>query len=108
MSDIIKTCEEQYLSIEQLLRLAIYCNDDGNKYLNTCDSGLTPEDLLQLGCDEQYPIKGLLRKLIGEDDSLNPCVFFCSTDNVSAFHYVVDWQGNLVVDFEGNNVIVAV
>lgn len=92
MSLIVNNCNEQYLSIEQLLRLAIYCNEDGNKYLNTCDSGLNPDDLLQLRCSEQYPIKGTLKNAVGEDDNGNPCVFFLTTDNPSICSNMLDFE----------------
>jgi hypothetical protein len=81
MSIVVDTCEEQYLTIEQLLRLVIFCNDSGNQYVNTCDSGLNPEDLLQLDCDEQYPIRSLLKQIFNEDDSSIPCIQFVTTDN---------------------------
>ena len=106
MSIFIDSCEDQYLTIEQILRLLVYCNDAGNHYINTCDSGYDPEGLLQVDCN-YLPTKSLLKKALNQDNAGNPCVSFCSTDNEDLnITYVVDYLGNYVVDYLGNDIIV--
>jgi len=106
MSEFIDTCEEQNLTIEQLFRLLIYCNDNGNKYLNVCDSGLNPADLLPVDC-YYLPISSLSKRVIGEDDSGNPCIQFVRSDNEDLnITHVVDYLGNYVVDYLGNYVTI--
>lgn len=92
MSIYVDTCDEQYLSIWQLLRLLIQVDADGNLYINTSDSSFNPDNLQQFHCDEQYSFNAILKQLVIEDSEGNAAVQFCSTDNAGICNLRLDFE----------------
>lgn len=106
MSIYIDTCDEQNISIETLFNLLVHVDADGNPYLNICDSGETPDDLIPAQCGENTHWQTLFRRLISFDADGLPCLRTANIDNSNDFEYVVDYLGNYVLDYQGKYVIV--
>ena len=106
MSKFIDTCDEQNIGVETLFNLLVHVDSSNNLYLNICDSGIPPDDLIPAQCDNYLGWQSLFRNIISFDENGDPCLRITHTGDESTYHFVVDYLGNYVLDYLGNYIIV--